>query len=166
VRGQIPKQISRIAFSVLRIDASLSILLDHPPSIRFQEVCIPLPKSSDLWTAATEEDRRRLQWNEPAGREKALFCFILRDALDPNHQSRLACRLTGMDYHLGLCAMQSGTWEAAREAHSAASDELAVRSSPENSVRTWENLLNRWRASMENDIQVSSVVTHCDFVLA
>src|SRR5947209_6462624 len=121
---------SRLAFSVLRVDAYLSILLDHPPSVRYQEICIPLPKSPRLWTAASEDERRNLQWNEPAGREKALLCFLMRDALDMNRRHQLPCHLTEADYHLGLCSLQVGTWEAAHEAHSCEADELVTNPKP------------------------------------
>ncbi len=142
---------SRLAFSVLRVDAYLSVLVDHPPSVRYQEMCIPLPKSPHLWTAANEDDRRSLQWNEPAGREKALLCFLMRDALDFSRRRHLPYHLTEADYHLGLCSLQVGTWEAAREAHSCESDELVTDSTRRDSVQLWRTHLDLWRVSMEKD---------------
>ena len=76
----------------------------------------------------SEDERRKLQWNEPAGREKALFWFIMREALDENHQRHLPCHLTKEDYRFGLCPMQDGTWEAAHNAHGFESDKLVVGS--------------------------------------
>lgn len=148
-----------IAFSALRIDAYLSIVLDHPPSVRYYELCIPLPKSPQLWEAPTEPERRRLQWNEPAGREKALFGYLMRDALliesaeDGAGQQRqpLPYRLTALDRHLGLCAMQSGCWQAAREAHSAASDELVTKLTPGSPIQLWRAHLSVWRQGMEDE---------------
>ncbi|KAI8960362.1 hypothetical protein F5Y11DRAFT_330334 [Daldinia sp. FL1419] len=126
---RIQEQLNRLAFSVLRVDAYLSMLLDHPPSVRYQELWIPLPKSTQLWAASNEQERRELQWNEPAGREKALFSFFMRDALDP-HRGKLPYRLTDIDYHLSTCATQTTIWELAREAHSSMSDELAKEINP------------------------------------
>lgn len=141
---------------MLRIDAYISVLLDHPPSVRYQELCIPLPKSSRLWASATEEERRRLQWDEPAGREKALFGYLIRDALIDNGSdnpalSQLPCRLDRLDYHLGLCALQAGVWEAAREAHSAASDEIVTKLMPGAPIELWRSHLNRWYTKMVED---------------
>jgi hypothetical protein len=139
---------------VFRVDAYLSILLDHPPSVRYQEIVIPLPKSSQLWTAASEEERRRLQWDEPAGREKALFAYLMRDALldstDTPGLSNVPYRLNSADYHLGLCALQGGIWEAAREAHSAASDEIVTKLEPGSPIRLWRShLLDWWTRMLE-----------------
>ncbi|KAL1839854.1 hypothetical protein VTJ49DRAFT_1085 [Mycothermus thermophilus] len=150
------EQLHRLAFSVLRIDTYLSILLDHPPTVRFQELCIPLPKSSALWMAASEEERRKLQWDEPAGREKALFCSLMRDTLlgpgtEIGMPGSLPYRLSVADYHLGLCAMQNGIWEAAREAHSSASDEIVTKLSPGDPIVTWRTLLGQWRTRMMKD---------------
>ena len=141
---------SRLAFSVLCIDAYLSVLLDHPPSVRYQELCIPLPKSPQLWTAASDNERRRLQWNEPAGREKTLLCFLMHDTLDSNRQCHVPHHLSEVDYNLVLCSIQVGIWEAARESHSCESDELAVGSKPTDRVGVWRTHLNSWRASAES----------------
>ena len=100
---------SRLAFSTLRVDAYLSVLLDYPPSVRYHEIRIPLPKSPHLWTAASEDKRRSLQWKEPAGREKTLLCFLMRDALDLNRRRHLPYHLTEADCHLTLCFLQVGT---------------------------------------------------------
>jgi hypothetical protein len=131
------------------------MLLDHPPSVRYQEMCIPLPKSSKLWIAATEEERRKLQWDEPAGREKAVFSSLMRDALvdagDRPGLYHLPYRLNAVDYHLGLCALQAGIWEAAREAHSAASDEIVTKLSPGDPFVVWRSHLDLWRTKMIKD---------------
>ncbi|KAM7210846.1 zinc finger protein zas1 [Rhypophila decipiens] len=154
------EQLHRLAFSVLRIDSYLSILLDHPPSIRYQELCIPLLKSSQLWTASSEEERRSLQWDEPAGREKALFSYLMRDVLSDGAspglrvQRNLPYRLTGTDYHLCLCAMQVGIWEAAREAHSAASDDIVTKLTPGDPILVWRANLTLWQAKMEKECRL------------
>ena len=144
----------RLAFSVLRIDAYLSLLVDHPPSVRYQEISIPLSKSTHLWTAAGKDERRTLEWNEPAGREKARFCFLVRDALDHEYRHQLPYHLTEIDYHLGLCSFQAGIWETAREAHSCDSDELIANSRPRDHVVKWRSHLDLWRANMEKNCQL------------
>ncbi len=142
----------RLAFCVLRIDAFLSLLVDHPPSVRYQEISIPLPKSTHLWSAASKDERRTLQWNEPAGREKAQFCFLVRDALDHAYRHQLHYHLTEIDYHLSLCSFQAGIWETAHEAHSCDSDEPYSR--PGGHVVKWCSILDLWRANVENDCQL------------
>lgn len=142
--------ISRLAFASLRVDAYLSVLMDYPPSVRYQEISIPLPKSTKLWSSANEEERRRLQWNEPAGREKALFCFLMRDIVDASDIHSVSYHLTDNDYHLGLCSLQIGTWETAREAFCCCdSDELITDPKRSDPVHRWSAQLDRWRISME-----------------
>ncbi|KAI0165284.1 hypothetical protein GGR52DRAFT_558229 [Hypoxylon sp. FL1284] len=152
---RIQEQLNRIAFDALRVDAYLSILLDHPPSVRYQELCIPLPKSQALWAAANDDERRKLQWNEPAGREKALFSFFMRDALDPNRVGNLPYRLTDIDYHLSICAIQAPLWTAAREAHSSMSDELVPGTDPNRPLKDTRVHLTLWRDKQKQNCGVS-----------
>lgn len=136
---------------MLRVDTYLSVLLDHPPSVRYQELSIPLPKSAHIWAAASDDDIRRLQWNEPAGREKALYCSLLRDVLDLDRQSHPPYHLTEVDYHLGLCSFQVGIWEASRDHHNCELDEFVNISTPEDAVHFWRTHLDLWRINTERD---------------
>ncbi|KAI1497298.1 fungal-specific transcription factor domain-containing protein [Biscogniauxia marginata] len=148
------EQLNRLAFTVFRIDTYLSMLLDHPPSIRYQELCIPLPKSNELWASANEEERRQLQWDEPAGREKALFSFLIRDALDDQRKSRLPYHLLDMDRHLGICATQDKVWEVAREIHSSRSDELWSRVDPEERTTPHYTRFRQWHDEVKMDCEL------------
>ncbi|KAI1098348.1 hypothetical protein F4804DRAFT_325035 [Jackrogersella minutella] len=148
------EQLNRLAFAVLRVDAYLSILLDHPPSVRYQELYIPLPKSRQLWAACNEDERRKLQWNEPAGREKALFSFFMRDALDPTRVGSMPYCLTDVDYHLSTCATQTHIWEAARQAHSSMSDEIVEETDPHTFVKMAHPHLDLWRDKRRGDCDV------------
>lgn len=154
VTWRVQEQLNRLAFSVLRVDTYLSVLLDHPPSVRYQELCIPLPKSRQLWAAPNEEERRKLQWNEPAGREKALFSFFMRDALDPARRGNLPYSLTEIDYHLSTCATQTHIWEAAREAHSSMSDEIVEDIDPKTFVDLAHPHVNLWRDKRKEDCEL------------
>ncbi|KAF5879083.1 putative transcription factor c2h2 cys6 protein [Botrytis fragariae] len=146
---------TRLSFSSLRVDAYLSVLMDYPPSVRYQEISIPLPKSTKLWTVATDEERRKLQWYEPAGREKARFCFLMRDLIDASENQSVSYHLTDNDYHLGLCSLQIGTWETAREAFCCCdSDELITDSKRSDPVHRWGSQLNLWRTRMEDHAQL------------
>lgn len=126
--------------------------------MRYQELAVPLPKSPKLWAAATETERRRLQWDEPGGREKAPFSTLMHATLGEDNsdtESRLPYRLTAPDHHLFICALQHGTWEAAMEAHSAASDDLVTKLEPGSPIRVWRRHIRTWRRHMETDTRLS-----------
>ncbi|OTA99484.1 hypothetical protein M426DRAFT_255654 [Hypoxylon sp. CI-4A] len=165
------EQLNRLAFATLRVDVYLSVLLDHPPSIRYQELCIPLPKSRQLWNASSDEERRVLQWNEPAGREKALFSFFMRDALNPDRVGTLPYCLTDVDYHLSTCAAQGLIWEAARETNSSMSDELVQEVDPGTFVKLARTHLWLWREKRVGNCEVrqgffSSTLSDAEHTLA
>lgn len=108
--------------------------------------------SSDVWAATSEDERRRLEWNEPAGRGKAIFCFLNQDVLDPDRQRHLRYRLTETDYHLTLCSFQSGIWEAARASHSCNKHEISCDSSSDmSSAAVWRKHLDIWRTDTETN---------------
>ncbi|KAL9581047.1 MAG: hypothetical protein Q9212_004136, partial [Teloschistes hypoglaucus] len=131
------------AYAVLRTDTYLSALTGHPPSMHFHDIRIPLPKSSNVWDATTEDERRSLQWNEPVGREKALFCFLMSDLVDTS----LHYRLTEADYHLTLCALQVNVWEVACEAHGCDRNEASAY----EAINACSKRLDEWWANMEKD---------------
>ncbi|KAI4101999.1 MAG: hypothetical protein L6R37_004664 [Teloschistes peruensis] len=115
--------------------------------MRYHDIRIPLPKSSNVWDATVEDERRSLQWNEPAGREKVLFCFLMSDLLDTSQQHHLHYRLTESDYHLTLCAFQASVWEVACEAHSCERNEA----SRYEAINACSKRLDEWCANMEKD---------------
>ncbi|KAI1636146.1 fungal-specific transcription factor domain-containing protein [Biscogniauxia mediterranea] len=137
----------------------LSMLLDHPPYIRYQELCIPLPKSNELWASSNEDERRQLQWNEPAGREKALFSFLIRDALDEKRQTRLPYNLLDVDRHLGICAMQVKVWEVAREINSSRADELGSRVRPEERLYLSCTRFRQWHDEVRMECELREQFT-------
>ncbi|KAL8662421.1 MAG: hypothetical protein Q9202_004742 [Teloschistes flavicans] len=159
----------RLAYAVLRTDAYLSALTGHPPSIHFQEIRIPLPKSSDVWNATAEDERRSLQWNEPAGREKALFYSLMSDLLDTSQQLHVRYRLTEADYHLTLCAFQVSIWQVACEAHSCDRNDASMYTS----IDACSKCLHAWWVNMEKDcllrrqyFSASATPSHTPFPLS
>ncbi|KAI3318445.1 hypothetical protein HD806DRAFT_315864 [Xylariaceae sp. AK1471] len=145
------EQLHRLAFAVFCADTYMSIILDHPPTVRYQELQIPLPMSTRLWEAVGETERRRLQWQEPAGRQKGLFSSMLRDILEDESQNSIPYQLGLTGSHLGLCALRNGVWEAAREAHSSATDELSTKYEPGSPIQKWRENVARWQKMMEED---------------
>lgn len=105
--------------------------------------------SSKVWSATSEHDRRSLQWDEPAGRQQALFCFLGQDLLDPDRQRHVRYRLSKADYHLTLCSFQSGIWEAARASQSCNKDEISCEPRSMSPAVVWRNHLDIWRKDIE-----------------
>ncbi|KAL2787941.1 hypothetical protein BJX66DRAFT_309704 [Aspergillus keveii] len=119
-RWALIEQMKRLVYTVLRIDAYLSIMLDRPPILRYQEMRIPLPVSENVWRAKTKEIRTKLRWNEPAGRARSVFSSMMRDGLDTNGYTtgylQMPC-LSLEDNHFSLCAFLSELWAVSKEAN-------------------------------------------------
>lgn len=145
------EQLHRLAWGVLCVDTFISVILDHPPTLRYQELQIPMPMSTGLWEASSDAERRRLQWKEPAGRQTVLFSSMMRDILENGKQDDTPYQLDVICCHLGLCALRSGVWEAAREAHSSGTDELSTKFEPGNPILEWRHKVTSWRNRMEED---------------
>lgn len=145
----------RLVYTMLRIDAYLSLITGRPPSFRVQEFELPLPVTESLWTASNIETRRQLYWFEPAGRTWTTLCSIVRDGLvrsrnwiAGNHTTAATPPLLPADSHLVLCAIQGDIWAAAQETHSLNHRMSDSRSSwrvPE-SVHLWHGCLVDWKA--------------------
>ncbi|OOF97088.1 hypothetical protein ASPCADRAFT_128792 [Aspergillus carbonarius ITEM 5010] len=138
----------------MRVDAYLCIILDRPPTLRYQEMGQPLPVSEALWRAETRVARTRLHWNEPAGRARSAFSTMMRDGLDT------AGFVTGYlqmpylsleDNHFSLCAFLSELWGVCKEAHE---EHHRHYRSPERNhtadlLRSWKVYLHEWRVHIE-----------------
>lgn len=77
----------------------------------------------------------------------------MRDALDFNRRRHLPYHLTEADYHLGLCSLNVGIWEAAREVHSC-DTEVHTNLPPSDPGQLWRTHLDLWRISTEKDCQL------------
>ncbi|RAK99001.1 Zn(II)2Cys6 transcription factor domain-containing protein [Aspergillus ibericus CBS 121593] len=148
------EQMKRLVFAVLRIDAYLSIILNRPPTMRYQEIGLPLPVSEGLWKAETRVARTQLHWSEPAGRARSAFCTMMRDGLDT------AGFVTGYlqmphlsleDNHFSICSFLSELWGVCKEAHE---EHHRHYRSPERNhtadqVKIWKVYLREWREHLE-----------------
>lgn len=141
----------RLVYTMLRIDTYLSIITGRPPSLRVQELELPLPVTEDLWRAPTIEARRQLCWFEPAGRTWTTLSAIVRDGLIQS-RNRIADTvgvppLLPADSHLVLCALQGEIWATAQETYNLNHGTLDSRPSwhaPE-SVHFWHDYLVDWK---------------------
>lgn len=144
----------RLVYAVLRIDAYLCIILDRPPTLRYQEIRLSLPVSDELWRAETREARTRLHWYEPAGRSRSAFSTMMRDGLETHGFMTGYLRMPRLsleDNHFSLCSFMSEIWGICRETHE--EHHLSYRSPELNRtadrVRTWKGYLQDWRAHIE-----------------
>ncbi|KUM59241.1 hypothetical protein ACN42_g7897 [Penicillium freii] len=148
------EEIKRLVYAVLRIDTYLCIILDRPPTMRYQEIGPPLPVSDDLWRAETRADITYLHWYEQAGRTKSAFSTMVRDGLESRGfmtgYLRMP-RLTLEENHFNLCAFMSEIWCVSKEAHEEhhqnyRSPELNRTADP---VKLWKGYLQDWRVHIE-----------------
>lgn len=165
VRGEESK---RLVYTMLRIDVYLSLITSRPPSLRAQELELPLPVMEDLWTAPTTEARRQLYWFEPAGRTWTTLSAIVRDGLiQPRKRASRTAGvppLVSADSHLVLCALQGEIWAATQEAYGLKHGTLSSSPSwraPE-SVHLWHDFLVDWKA-FHDSLEPSTVqIEICD----
>ncbi|EOD43415.1 hypothetical protein UCRNP2_9872 [Neofusicoccum parvum UCRNP2] len=106
----------RLSMSIFRLDTYLSIIHDRAPSIRFQEVRVPLQCTLALWDAYTIDDWRRARLLEPNGRLHKTFSSICATAASSSTRQTIPVLLEE-DFELGLCAMQARLWEDTQQRH-------------------------------------------------
>ncbi|KAI0541737.1 hypothetical protein GGR58DRAFT_455996 [Xylaria digitata] len=145
------EQCHRLAFAVLRLDAYLTVMLDFPPLIRFQELSMPLSQSTCWVNVASEEERCILLDNEPMLRKKTSFSFRVHDLFGAPRPNALAPPWTKMDYHFILCAIQSGSWEASHQALRTVPDDIHSRTHPQDLRNEWRDYLGTWASNLEKD---------------
>ncbi|CAG8910259.1 unnamed protein product [Penicillium egyptiacum] len=148
------EEMKRLAYVILRIDTYLCIILDRPPTMRYQEFGPPLPVSEGLWRAETRADRTNFHWYEPAGRTKSAFSTMVRDGLESSGFMTGYLRMPHLsleDNHFSLCAFLSELWGVSKEAHA---EHHRNYRSPElnrtaDRVKLWKGYLQDWRVHIE-----------------
>ncbi|EGE06644.1 hypothetical protein TEQG_05642 [Trichophyton equinum CBS 127.97] len=102
------EEAKRLAYAVLRLDVYFSIAIHRPPSIRFQEFRLALPVTETLWKASKTEERYRIQWFEPAGRDKCIFQSAVQEIFQTSNElpDNQRYPFEELDSHLALCAIQ------------------------------------------------------------
>ncbi|KOS42990.1 hypothetical protein ACN38_g6114 [Penicillium nordicum] len=148
------EEMKRLVYAVLRIDTYLCIILDRPPTMRYQEIRPPLPVSDDLWRAETRADRTNLHWYEPTVRTKSAFSTMIYDGLESRGFIPGDLRvphLTLEDNHFSLCAFMSEIWCVLKEAHD---EHHRTFRSPElnrtaDRIKLWKGYLQDLRVHIE-----------------
>lgn len=123
--------------------------MDQPPSVRYSEICVPLPNSTQTSTAPRENEQGRVQQDELAGCGGFLFRSLMSDIFDMNRRRRLPYDLVEADYHLILCCMQDGIWQAAHEGHHCEAEYSDADQPSRNTVQLWSARLRNWRLHVE-----------------
>lgn len=70
-------QIKRIVLVLVRLDGYCSVLTERGPTLRAQELRLPLPNSDAVWDAESSNERASLRWRAATGRSKQLMSSLL-----------------------------------------------------------------------------------------
>ncbi|KAJ5908338.1 hypothetical protein N7495_001020, partial [Penicillium taxi] len=148
------EQMKRLVYTVLRIDTYLSLILDRPPTMRYQEIELPLPVSEDIWRAEKMEAGARLHWHGPTGLRCA-FSTVIRDGLERQFSETGYIQMPHLSLeheNLRLCAFLSELWGISREAQN--EQHLNYLSPKMNRtsarVKLWKGYLHNWWVHIGN----------------
>ncbi|EFE34897.1 uncharacterized protein ARB_05853 [Trichophyton benhamiae CBS 112371] len=143
------EEAKRLAYAVLRLDVYFSITIHRPPSIRFQELRLALPVTETLWKALKADERCRIQWFEPAGRDKCIFQSAVQEIFQTSSELSDNQRhpFEEPDIHLALCAIQVELWSAIQTLRGGA--EFLTSLSQQSSVSYQRNHLTYCQSYLE-----------------
>lgn len=140
--------------SVFRLDCYLSLLRDHPPSIRLPELCLHYPCSEAAWNALTVGEWELALAQEPLGRMDKTFALTCMHALSEVTRPSLTFLLPE-DFETGMCAMQSRLWEEAQHEHESSLFSVALEMNQPmvggaGYGLSWQVQLSIWRSTMDH----------------
>ncbi|OAL73181.1 hypothetical protein A7D00_2954 [Trichophyton violaceum] len=143
------EETKRLAYAVLRLDVYFSLAIHRPPSIRFQELRLALPVTETLWKASKAAERYRIQWFEPAGRDKCIFQSAVQEIFQTSNELPDNQRhpFEEPDSHLALCAIQVEIWSAIQTLRRGA--EFLTSISQKNSFSYQRNHLDYCQSYLE-----------------
>ncbi|CRG83351.1 Cutinase transcription factor 1 alpha [Talaromyces islandicus] len=151
------EQKARLVFATFRLESQLNFLHDLPPSIRFQELELPLMTTDGAWNACTSQQWEHAIANEPSGRACAAFstlCSLTLSQLAPSDRLNLAGFFTTADFELEMCAMQSRLWVETKQQPTV--QRPALGNSHNTHIENlhgygqgWPVFLDIWRVMME-----------------
>ncbi|KAM0145647.1 hypothetical protein ACHAPG_011527 [Botrytis cinerea] len=103
-------QRQRLAYSMFKLDAYISILRNKPMTIFPEELHFPLPCTLSLWNSNGLQIWEERQNDEPTYRNsKSMLSLIADNALNANSTQEQPMLIE--DIHLCLCAIQSDIWK-------------------------------------------------------
>lgn len=146
-------QIKRIVLVLIRLDGYSSVLTGKGPTLRAQELRLPLPNSEAVWNAESSQERTSLRWRAAMGRSKQLMSSLLREGMLKIGMHEIPTQLSLEDYHLAFCLFQGGLWELSMEMRQ--HDQMTTR----NASQMLKDELGMWRRYLE-DIRKHIELTH------
>lgn len=121
----------RLALRMLSHDANTSMALMVSPAVSYAEVLLPLPGSSELWTASSPE-----QWSSlMASRQHSEPLYVADVLDDPDVLNNYAASIDG---HVAILAVLSCTWSMCWEY-------LQIASLQRSKPRRWNTLVTEMR---------------------
>ncbi|OOQ89763.1 hypothetical protein PEBR_07250 [Penicillium brasilianum] len=169
------ESIKRLALAAYQTDCCISMLMNQPPTARYQELNLSLACHDVTWVQTyCERNNVTGATEQPTERTEKQFSVIMRDALSARRRDLLP-RLVEKDYYLGIHALQSALWENSQTQQvcvkeSSASCDFPVIdltwSEPDicNEIESSEQHLEYWRTDMERDILSSSAEASSQFL--
>jgi hypothetical protein len=98
----------RLAFGILRVDIFVSVLLNTPPLISYEEMNLGLPCSESIWLRnGSNEDQMPIINRNCVEEQNMWFSDLMRIALD---RGEILPRLSPAGYELVLLTLQSQIW--------------------------------------------------------
>ncbi|KAK6383068.1 hypothetical protein LTS17_003738 [Exophiala oligosperma] len=149
----------QLVYSCFRLGCHLSLILDLPPLLRFEEINVPFPPTNAAWDAPDSEWTSALA-NEPPHRAHGPFnflCSLAMSRLTAVDRLKLPGFFTPQDFELGMCGMQSRLWEETQCRNISAKLALAhtkyeIDEADEQALgynQSWPVLMGIWRVTME-----------------
>ncbi|KAK5056508.1 hypothetical protein LTR84_012039 [Exophiala bonariae] len=166
-RWVVREEKQRLVFSTFRLDCYLHILDDLPPTMRFQELCLPLPCTDKAWNSSKKDWKETIS-QEPSNRTSSNYgiqCFLAMSRLSPCSRLNLPGFRTIHDFELGLVSMQARSWEETQhqttsfDGFAAGQDAPADHLSAGGFGQSWPVLWGIWHVTMEQFR--SSHVAYC-----
>lgn len=155
-RWVVREEKQRLVFSAFRLDCYLQILDDLPPTMRFQELCLPFPCTDKAWNSSQEKWKETIS-QEPSNRTSSTYgiqCFLAMSRLSPCSRLNLPGFRTISDFELGLVSMQARSWEETQHPATAVDGFLTGQDAPDNLSaggfgQSWPVLWGIWHVTME-----------------
>lgn len=146
----------RLVFSTFRLDCYLHILDDLPPTMRFQELCLPLPCTDKAWNSNKKNWKQTIS-QEPSNRTSSTYgiqCFLAMSRLSPCSRLNLPGFRTIHDFELGLVSMQARSWEETQHQTTSFDGFAAGQDAPDQLSaggfgQSWPVLWGIWHVTME-----------------
>ena len=145
-------QIKRIVLVLVRLDGYCSVLTERGPTLRAQELRLPLPNSDAVWDAESSNERASLRWRAATGRSKQLMSSLLREGMLKIGMHQIPTQLSLEDYHLALCLFQGSLWELTMELRQ--HDQMTTRNAS-NMIKDELYLWRRYLKDIRNHIELN-----------